>query len=508
MLLDADETVEIGNNCHETLKDNKGNFLLYLETLRKNVLPLKDFYIYRPFYETDIIQGIYTNNLLNFNPMNKLAMFVKNNNYTVNRDTEYTENFLKFLDIYEDMNKEENINNKLLYSKLLDAISDISSSLIENYDNFSRNIEERLDKFISENGEILQIRRLEKYYNLKLSIGKSNQQVKGVKSKTISKNIMKNINKILLDDNNDIKINFIKNIVSTIGKLNTKEPKLTSNISSFWKITEEREGDLIQYFKNNNNLIHEDIFNNTSGYTGFNNYRGRNENFIELFNYIYKYDKDINLLVGIDNENSILYQRNIKILINFVFLHLLFKITQYIEELDDSEDSKIEDCSRLFIDILQNIVEEYFDVSYIHENRKMDQFNKELSKQKEREKQFLLNELTSQTNEQRLLTLEKQKAGLSNWFDNLSKKNEEYKNSEQYKTDNAEERLKRLSENQSEYITEEDIMNQQGIKLEDIMDSPQDVTTEDLGYDDGKDPLDVDDDYADDDGDNLDGYDN
>ena len=49
----------------------------------------------------------------------------------------------------------------------------------------------------------------------------------------------------------------------------------------------------------------------------------------------------------------------------------------------------------------------------------MEQFNKELSKQKE-EKQFLLNELTSQTNEQRLLTLEKQKAGLSNWFDNLS----------------------------------------------------------------------------------------
>ena len=33
-------------------------------------------------------------------------------------------------------------------------------------------------------------------------------------------------------------------------------------------------------------------------------------------------------------------------------------------------------------------------------------------------------------------------------------------------------------------------------------------TTEELGYDDGKDPLDVDEDYANDDGDNLDGYDN
>ena len=41
---------------------------------------------------------------------------------------------------------------------------------------------------------------------------------------------------------------------------------------------------------------------------------------------------------------------------------------------------------------------------------------------KKNKKQFLLNELTSQTNEQRSLTLEKQKAGLSNWFDNLSKK--------------------------------------------------------------------------------------
>ena len=64
-----------------------------------------------------------------------------------------------------------------------------------------------------------------------------------------------------------------------------------------------------------------------------------------------------------------------------------------------------------------------------------------------------------------------------------------------------------LSENQSEYVTEEDIMNQQGIKLED-METPQEVTTEELGYDDGKDPLDVDEDYANDDGDNLDGYDN
>ena len=66
---------------------------------------------------------------------------------------------------------------------------------------------------------------------------------------------MKNMNKIILDDNKEIKINFIKNIISTIGKLNAEKPKLTNNISSFWKITEDRKDDLILYFKNNNNLI-------------------------------------------------------------------------------------------------------------------------------------------------------------------------------------------------------------------------------------------------------------
>ena len=50
-------------------------------------------------------------------------------------------------------------------------------------------------------------------------------------------------------------------------------------------------------------------------------------------------------------------------------------------------------------------------------------------------------------------------------------------------------------------------MNQQGIKLEDIWKLHKSLA-EELGYDDGKDPLDVDEDYADDDGDNLDGYDN
>ena len=55
--------------------------------------------------------------------MNKLAIFIKNNNLLLIEIQNMLIIFLKFLDIYEDMNKVENINNKLLYSKLLELIS-------------------------------------------------------------------------------------------------------------------------------------------------------------------------------------------------------------------------------------------------------------------------------------------------------------------------------------------------------------------------------------------------
>ena len=71
---------------------------------------------------------------------------------------------------------------------------------------------------------------------------------------------------------------------------------------------------------------------------------------------------------------------------------------------------------------------------FARENRlkaDLDGYEDLMAKQKEREKQFLVGDLTAQTNEQRLLTTEKQRNGLSNWFDNLSRRNEEYKRNEE-----------------------------------------------------------------------------
>ena len=61
----------------------------------------------------------------------------------------------------------------------------------------------------------------------------------------------------------------------------------------------------------------------------------------------------------------------------------------------------INHCSWLFIDLLQDMIESFYDPTYLYENENLDLFSKQISKQKEREKQFLVSDLTSQTNEQR-----------------------------------------------------------------------------------------------------------
>lgn len=525
LLLDFNDTDNSKkSNCSDMLNDIKENFKLYLKFLRDNhVLKKVDFVVYNPFYEKDSINNIFYNNLKTYTSLNNLQNFIKSNKYLDNDKEEYYENFNRLLDISLNENDLKYLTNNSLKNKIRDALSNIFTELIDNIDNNLEDISNSLETCLGEHGDILQIRRIELYYGLKQSAGVTNKKVKGVKIKTISNNIVSTIKKILEDKNKDIKINFINNILSIVSYLSNDKKLIgtysTNIITKLWKLNKERAKDLSVYFQENSKLIHEDIFTKSSDYDGFNSYKN-NVNFKELFDYINNYSNNIRNLVDISDDREVLLNRNIDVLINYVLILVLKKFSTYITSLsdpstdiyeknkgiyEDSLEEVIDDCSKLYVDIVQNIVEEYQDVSYIHENRNIDLFNRELSKQKEREKSTLVSELTSQSNEERLLTVEKQKAGLSNWFDNLSKQNEAYKNSEQYKLDNAEERVNRIRENYGGYITEEEIFMKEGINLSEIL---KEETSEDLGYNDGRDLADVDEDYENDDGDNLDGYDN
>ena len=171
-------------------------------------------------------------------------------------------------------------------------------------------------------------------------------------------------------------------------------------------------------------LIHEDMFIDSSNtYLGFNNYRGKYYQFINLHNEINGYIELLENLVGIDNDLFLLDKINVKYLINYILFFVINKIISFVNDLkdDDSEVSgnanllyqtlegeeielkreTIENCSSLLVDLIQNIIEEENDVKYIHLNKDLDYFNQRLGKQKDREKQYLVSELTSQTNEKK-----------------------------------------------------------------------------------------------------------
>ena len=180
-----------------------------------------------------------------------------------------------------------------------------------------------------------------------------------------------------------------------------------------------------------------------------------------------------------------------------------FELLKLLEKGDiENKAITIKYCSSLLVDLLQNIVEENSDTTFVHENKDKDIFGKEIAKQKEREKQFLVGNLTSMSNEQRLLNMEKEKIGLSKWHHNLSKKNESYKNSEQYKIDNEEERIRRLKANSGDFESVTSIFAKEGIDLDEMMNRDvEELEVEDGAYDDGNDPEDGDIDH-------IDGYDN
>jgi len=106
----------------------------------------------------------------------------------------------------------------------------------------------------------------------------------------------------------------------------------------------------------------------------------------------------------------------------------------------------IEVLSSFVMDLLTHILFEHYDPSWLFLNeQKLDLANR-LSKQKEREKQILIDKLDGATNEERFAMMQKQKFGLSNWHKQGAEQQEEYVKSDEYSTHTESERQERLKE--------------------------------------------------------------
>ena len=551
LLLDFNDSEEIDNNCDNknVFNSNPENFLTYLEFLRTtHKLPFDqdNFKKYIQLYDTEIIQDIETNNLQEFNPNKHLLNFINTNKYLEesNSDSELFQDIIILFD-----NPEYTLNKETK-----DKIEGILTNIIDKTDELSEILFDSVENILIENSSNpifrSQFKRLESYYNLKISgssgevVGQINAGTIKVRMKELFDNIIDNdvLEDKKLSEIIEIKINYIKNIYSILSRMknegNVTGTEFHNDIPFFWKISKTNKENLESFLGIKEFLIHEDIFGESHVYDGFYEYK-KHHYFIGLFNYINGYKDNINDLIGIDSGKYALKKKDINYIINYVFLFILNKINEYIQELivetdeggeandinnnaiqlfqelekdyQDNKQEMVKECSRLLLDLLQNILEEHNDVNYLHVNKDINTLNKQLGKQKEREKQYLVTELTGQSNEQRSLTLEKQKAGLSNWFENSSKQNEEYRKSEQYKTDTEEERSKRfnsISETFSSSVDKE-AFEKVGLNYDDLLKQGEqgEQSKEDAGYGDGRDKVEEQEDYEGE-NDETDGYDN
>ena len=376
---------------------------------------------------------------------NRVSGFIKKNNLL---DFDADEAF----SIFQTLSNDETSD----YSQTFNDILQYNESIIEKIQTFFNKMVD--DKIINDD----QIRRF------KVNFGRNIDSIEILLSK-------------FLEDNSNIH-NMIHNMYFTISRLsnipfdplNIESTGLLGTIFSKtsipqqWKMSDTNTENMKDFLNKNENLLHNDVFiiDKNKRYEGFKTYEKEPKqslSFKGLLNHMKKYyKKDIFDLVK--NDNTITEEYS-SIFNQFMFLYLFNKIITYIEDLGDELspssveanilfltleeqdrlelDDSIRLCSQFSFDLLVHYLEEFFDPSWINQS---DLLSDKLSKQKEREKQKLIDDLESKTGDARLVTLELQNAGITNWFGNAAVGNLEYLNSETRTNQLDDERINKIKE--------------------------------------------------------------
>ena len=193
--------------------------------------------------------------------------------------------------------------------------------------------------------------------------------------------------------------------------------------------------------KNNYLLLHQDIFRREASYNGFFNYH-EPLLFQVLHNYIKPYLKNIDTIKITDLK---LINPVINIIISkYVLILSLSKLIEFYDKLKSEDDEVISALETKFLsveedfnvyvcintlekfimDLFINIFEVHYDSRWVISNLDLDDLSKRLSKQKEKEKQQVIQNLDTMSDEKRASTVELQKIGVVSMYHQSVKANE------------------------------------------------------------------------------------
>jgi hypothetical protein len=212
-------------------------------------------------------------------------------------------------------------------------------------------------------------------------------------------------------------------------------------ISKFWKLRENDKHTMNHYMKNNLFLLHQDIFRRDPNYKGFVNYH-EPILFQVLHNYIKPYLRNIDTIKITDLQ---FINPSINMIISkYVLILTLSKIIEFYDKLKSEDEgiismleSKylvkeeeynlyvcINTLEKFIMDLFINIFEVHYDSRWVVSNSDADDLSRRLSKQKEKEKQQIIQNLDTMSDEKRASTVELQKIGVVSMYHQSVKANE------------------------------------------------------------------------------------
>ena len=250
-----------------------------------------------------------------------------------------------------------------------------------------------------------------------------------------------------------------------------KEWTCTDNVTSQYSDFLDKDGNSA-YLQ-----LHNNVFMKTKDtYTGFNTYTGsvdpdtmeanQSDYFTLLFSNIRHMYQDLEMMKG--THDSKYNERYADIYMKYHFMGMLTSIVNYIGELKDSQsditsdandlfrslESRDEDqieemidiLSRFFMDLVTHILFSHYDPAWLFLNEQKLDLSNRLSKQKEREKQIIIDKLDTATREDRFVIMKKNEMGISLFYKQSATKASEYVLSDEHMSHNEEERQERLKE--------------------------------------------------------------
>ena len=284
------------------------------------------------------------------------------------------------------------------------------------------------------------------------------------------------INTFIMD--NDLTFNYIHiylkdiyNIFSTIQ--NGKKihiPKLPKE----WGLTDTIQKHYLNFLNDADNndtslFLHNKIFIQSKDlYIGFNNYLQSNIHIKGLFNYIKHHFKNLDSIMG--NNNSSYNEKYSTIYSKYIFMKLFDSIIHYINELkndqsdvckdandlflslEEKEDEliiqSIQICTQFLMDLITHILLSHYDTSWLYLCNKDIELSKGLSKQKEKEKQNLVDKLdkAGKDKDQLFAMQELNKMGVSQYWKDASEKYYEFVQTAEHANMNENERRERFKE--------------------------------------------------------------